>query len=44
MEQARERGERFLDTLTLEGQNLSGAELKSNVDFLRHKTDHILLF
>ena len=42
--QARERGERFLDTLTLEGQNLSGAELKSNVDFLRHKTDHILLF
>ena len=42
--QARERGERFLNTLTLEGQNLSGAELKSNVDFLRHKTDHILLF
>ncbi len=42
--EARERGISFLDTLTLEGRSLSGTELKSNVDFLRRKTDYILLF
>jgi acetyl/propionyl-CoA carboxylase alpha subunit len=44
LHEARERGMSFLGTLTLEGQALSGAELKSNVDFLFRKTDHILLF
>jgi hypothetical protein len=34
----------FLDNLTLTGHTLSGADMKSNVDFLRKKTAQILLF
>lgn len=42
--QVRERGKNFLDALTLKGRNNAGEELKSNVDFLRRKTEQILLF
>ena len=42
--EAKARGVRFLDALQLEGHALSGDPLKSNVDFLRNKTDQILLF
>ena len=43
-DEARQRGVRFLNELTLEGHSLSGMPLKSNVDFLRKKTANILLF
>lgn len=42
--EARRRGAAFLDSLVLKGHNASGAELKSNVEFLRKKTEQILLF
>ncbi|MDR0339132.1 MAG: acetyl-CoA carboxylase biotin carboxylase subunit [Desulfovibrio sp.] len=44
LEEARRRGTRFLDHLVLEGRNNAGDALKSNVDFLRRKTELILLF
>ena len=34
----------FLDTLRLEGHDGKGEALKSNVDFLKHKTERILRF
>ncbi|MDL2316080.1 acetyl-CoA carboxylase biotin carboxylase subunit [Desulfovibrio sp. OttesenSCG-928-A18] len=42
--QARERGKLFLDNLVLKGANSAGEPLKSNVEFLRRKTEQILLF
>ena len=42
--QVRQHGLSFLKDLILQGHNASGESLKSNVDFLRRKTDHILLF
>lgn len=44
IDQARERGREFLDSLRLEGVNGAGEPLKSNLEFLRQKTDRILEF
>ncbi|MDR0826668.1 MAG: acetyl-CoA carboxylase biotin carboxylase subunit [Desulfovibrio sp.] len=44
LEQARAHGREFLDGLILEGQSQNGDELKSNVRFLRAKTDEVLSF
>ena len=44
LEEARRHGESFLDNLVLEGRNNAGESLQSNVEFLRRKTEHILLF
>ena len=44
LEEVRERGVAFLDSLVLEGCNRAGEPLKSNVAFLRKKTKDILLF
>ncbi len=42
--EAKARGLAFLDGLVLAGRNAGGGELKSNVDFLRKKTDTLLVF
>ncbi|MBD5641686.1 MAG: acetyl-CoA carboxylase biotin carboxylase subunit [Desulfovibrio sp.] len=42
--EARARGRLFLDSLHLEGKNGAGEPLRSNVEFLRANTDHILQF
>lgn len=42
--ETRQRGMAFLDSLRLEGQNGAGEPLKSNVDFLRANTPRILQF
>ena len=42
--EVRKRGVEFLDDLVLKGHTLSGAGIKSNVEFLRKKTTQILLF
>lgn len=42
--EARTRGLHFLDGITLEGQDASGAPIRSNLDFLREKTANILEF
>ncbi|MDL2268327.1 acetyl-CoA carboxylase biotin carboxylase subunit [Desulfovibrio sp. OttesenSCG-928-G15] len=44
LEEARSRGVQFLDHLVLKGHNQAHEALKSNVAFLRRKTEHILLF
>lgn len=44
IEQAKERGRLFLDSLELKGCKKTGGELKSNVAFLRQKTAGILQF
>lgn len=44
LEEARRHGVSFLDNMVLKGANSSGEPLKSNVEFLRRKTEHILLF
>ncbi|MBQ4132373.1 MAG: acetyl-CoA carboxylase biotin carboxylase subunit [Desulfovibrionaceae bacterium] len=44
MEEARARGAAFLNSLVLEGSDSSGNPLKSNISFLRAKTDEILRF
>lgn len=44
LEQVRRHGESFLEHLVLQGGNQSGEALKSNVEFLLRKTEHILLF
>ncbi|MBQ7607049.1 MAG: acetyl-CoA carboxylase biotin carboxylase subunit [Desulfovibrionaceae bacterium] len=44
LKETRERGEQFLNSLILQGKNTAGEELKSNIDFLRSKTDNILRF
>ncbi|WP_028575881.1 biotin carboxylase N-terminal domain-containing protein [Desulfonatronovibrio hydrogenovorans] len=44
LEQAKERGLRFLEDLVLEGRTPSGESLKSNIDFLKKKTDKLLVF
>ncbi len=44
IEEAKERGVDFLDTMTLQGHNNAGEELKSNINFLRTNTARILKF
>ncbi|MGE4552049.1 MAG: biotin carboxylase N-terminal domain-containing protein [Desulfovibrionaceae bacterium] len=41
---AKARGLAFLDGVTLEGRDASGEAMRSNLDFLREKTDNILEF
>jgi acetyl/propionyl-CoA carboxylase alpha subunit len=42
--EAKSRGVEFLQALTLAGENASGEALKSNVEFLKRKTEGILAF
>ncbi len=42
--EAKARGLEFLDNLVLRGKDSSGGGLKSNVAFLREKTDQLLVF
>ncbi len=42
--EVRDRGVSFLDNLVLQGADNAGNPLKSNVEFLREKTNRILLF
>ncbi len=44
LNEARKRGHIFLNELVLEGTNSVGEPLKSNIDFLREKTDKLLVF
>ena len=44
IEETRQRGLQFLDSLVLEGQTVQGQPLKSNVEFLKANTPRILLF
>lgn len=44
IEETRARGLAFLDSLRLEGKNMAGEPLKSNVGFLRANTGRILQF
>ncbi len=44
IEEAKARGVDFLDTMTLQGHNNAGEELKSNINFLRTNTARILKF
>lgn len=44
IDETRERGLAFLDSLRLEGSNGAGTPLKSNIDFLRANTARILEF
>ncbi len=42
--EAKTRGIEFLDSLVLEGRDKSGGLLRSNIDFLREQTAHLLEF
>jgi acetyl/propionyl-CoA carboxylase alpha subunit len=44
LQQARQRGMSFLDSLVLEGTGANGEKLRSNIAFLRGQTPRILLF
>ncbi len=44
IDEAKARGVEFLDTMTLQGHNTAGEELKSNINFLRTNTARILQF
>ncbi len=44
LDQAKRRGKMFLEKLVLEGHNSAGEPLKSNIDFLRKKTDKLLVY
>ncbi len=44
LEQARDRGIRFLNQLVLEGRNYMGEPLKSNIQFLKENTRKLLVF
>lgn len=44
LDEAKARGQEFLDGLVLEGHNAAGDSLKSNVNFLRANTERILRF
>jgi acetyl/propionyl-CoA carboxylase alpha subunit len=44
LDQAKRRGKMFLDKLLLEGRNSTGEPLRSNIDFLRRKTDKLLVY
>ncbi|MCR4666587.1 MAG: acetyl-CoA carboxylase biotin carboxylase subunit [Desulfovibrio sp.] len=44
LEETKERGKIFLDSIVLEGQNASGEALRSNIEFLKTNTDQILHF
>ncbi|HDQ41115.1 MAG TPA: acetyl-CoA carboxylase biotin carboxylase subunit [Desulfonatronum sp.] len=44
LREARERGGMFLDSLVLEGRNLAGDPLQSNISYLRAKTVDLLMF
>lgn len=42
--EAKARGVEFLNSLTLVGENAAGEALKSNIEFLKRKTEDILVF
>lgn len=44
LEQAKQRGLEFLNSLTLTGQDRSGGSLKSNIEFLKRRTTDLLEF
>ncbi len=44
LQEAKERGIRFLDTLVLQGRNREGQAMRTNVGFLREKTHSLLEF
>ncbi len=44
LEQAKDRGIRFLNQLVLEGRNSMGEPLKSNIQFLKENTRKLLVF
>lgn len=44
LEEAKYRGLKFLEEIVLEGQNSRGEPLKSNLNFLKQKTQDILIF
>lgn len=44
LQEARERCGTFLDSLVLEGQNVAGEPLQSNIAYLRAKTVELLMF
>ncbi|MBO4369001.1 MAG: hypothetical protein J5803_02740 [Desulfovibrio sp.] len=44
LEETKERGRLFLDSIVLEGKNAAGEPLKSNIDFLKTNTERILHF
>jgi acetyl/propionyl-CoA carboxylase alpha subunit len=44
LQQARERGRAFLESLVLEGRNAGGEPLQSNISYLHAKTNSLLMF
>ena len=44
LKEAKKRGITFLNQLTLEGRNNMGEPLKSNINYLKEKTDRLLVF
>ena len=42
--EARARGQEFLDNFSLAGENTGGEPLKSNITFLKRKTEKTLVF
>ena len=44
LEEAKTRGLTFLSSIELKGKNAAGNELKSNIDFLKANTEHLLRF
>ena len=44
LNEAKQRGREFLDSVMLEGQDASGNDLRSNLKFLHAKTERILEF
>ena len=44
LEETKSRGREFLNSIILEGHNAAGDALKSNIEFLRTNTDHLLRF
>ena len=44
LEEAKARGLTFLQSIELTGKNTAGCELKSNIDFLKANTEHLLRF
>ncbi|HKK33112.1 MAG TPA: acetyl-CoA carboxylase biotin carboxylase subunit, partial [Desulfomicrobiaceae bacterium] len=44
LEESKARGLEFLDSLVLEGKSASGDPLRSNVSFMKAKTEHLLKF
>ncbi|MBQ7585151.1 MAG: acetyl-CoA carboxylase biotin carboxylase subunit [Desulfovibrionaceae bacterium] len=44
LEEAKERGRKFLDSLKLKGVDAQGGEIKANINFLRDNTENLLIF